>query len=125
MKLATIALVRPPKVDAQQLGEITLRSFGAFVNDGRQGDDYILISLLLIEDLGQLKGHPDVTMIVACGNHSATRQVGDMYFFRSINDMQKGVVEVLQRRFPVAVPHPELELAHADGQSRATQIGGD
>lgn len=111
MKHAMIALVRPPKEDRQQVGEMTLRSFGLLVNRERKGNDRVLVSVVFVEDPSELRGVPDVTMIIACGLHEVNEQKEGIHHYRSIHDMESGVVEVLQRRFPIGEAHPELRLA--------------
>lgn len=115
MNFATIALMRHPKVDTEQLGEMTLRSFGILANRGREPEDHIIISFILVESLAQVRGVPEITIVIECGSHPIHERKDGALRFSSISEMQSLVVGVLQRRFPVREKHPELKLSHGDG----------
>jgi hypothetical protein len=96
MTTAIIYWVRDPKNETDQFGESTIRDLQASVNKDRKIP--LNIAHIFVKSIVEIDPAFKPTIVILCGAHPKTGVTGGMvYSFRCLGDMEKCVVEVLNR----------------------------
>lgn len=117
MTTAIIYWVRDPKNETDQFREVTLRRLQFLVNQDRKTP--LNIAHVFVKSVTEIDPAFKPTMVILCGAHAKTGVTGGMvYSFRCLGDMEKCVVEVLNREpgtFSSRVPIPKRVRQKAEG----------
>lgn len=96
MQTAIIYWVRDPKNETDQLDESTIRDLQASVNKDRKTP--LNLAHVFVSSVTEIDPAFKPTMVILCGAHAKTGVTGGIvYSFRCLGDMEKCVVEVLNK----------------------------
>lgn len=115
MHIPKVVFLRYSGVETHQISEDMVRDIGRALNKGRESSNKITPAYLYLEQDNELSDIPDVVMAIRSGVSLQDQVHNDIYYFRSPDSMQNGIVKFLKNRYPIPTPHPELELKAPPG----------